>query len=181
MIQIMPQLEWYCISIKTTLPWTVPAAHLNKQGFRSYFPVVTSKTFMHGRNIIVEEPLFHGYGFVLFGVDIHPNWRSINSTTGVHHLLPTTAEIPLPVPRMFIDEIKLRLENINGDRASVVETAIRFQENEIVKFIIGAMVNRPEHERIAHIVKSGKNVSWVKMYSGTVAKAKNSDLQRVQE
>ena len=83
--------DWYVCRIRpkqsTDGGWDPIVAGLERQGFASYMPVDVQTVYLHGRKAIVQTPLFPGYMFVAFDKD-EQQWRRINSTSGVIHLLP---------------------------------------------------------------------------------------------
>jgi transcriptional antiterminator RfaH len=86
-------------------------AHLNRQGFATYFPRYL-KTRRHARRIeTVTAPLFPRYLFV--AVDLAAQrWRSIYSTIGVTRLV-SNGDDPAAVPDGIVETLKGR-EDANG-------------------------------------------------------------------
>jgi transcriptional antiterminator RfaH len=86
-------------------------AHLNRQGFESYFPRYLKKR-RHARKIeTVAAPLFPRYLFV--AVDLTAQrWRSIYSTVGVARLVCNGDE-PAAVPDGVVEALKSR-EDLGG-------------------------------------------------------------------
>jgi transcriptional antiterminator RfaH len=86
-------------------------AHLNRQGFVSYFPRYLKRR-RHARKVeTVAAPLFPRYLFV--AVDLTAQrWRSIYSTVGIARLVCNGDE-PTAVPDGIIEALKLR-EDASG-------------------------------------------------------------------
>ncbi len=86
-------------------------AHLNRQGFESYFPRYLKRR-RHARRIeTVAAPLFPRYLFV--AVDLSAQrWRSIYSTVGIARLV-SNGDDPSAVPDGIVEALKSR-EDTNG-------------------------------------------------------------------
>ncbi len=86
-------------------------AHLNRQGFESYFPRYLKRR-RHARRIeTVAAPLFPRYLFI--AVDLSAQrWRSIYSTVGIARLV-SNGDDPSAVPDGIVDALKNR-EDANG-------------------------------------------------------------------
>lgn len=86
-------------------------AHLNRQGFESYFPRYLKRR-RHARRIeTVAAPLFPRYLFVAVDRSAQ-RWRSIYSTVGVARLV-SNGDDPSPVPDGIVEALKGR-EDSNG-------------------------------------------------------------------
>lgn len=82
------------------------AAHLRQQGFELYLPVYEARR-VHARKVdTVQRPLFPRYLFVRFDASA-VQWRSINGTFGVHHLI-CSGDRPMSVSSSVIDAIRSR-------------------------------------------------------------------------
>ncbi len=86
-------------------------AHLNRQGFESYFPRYLKRR-RHARRIeTVAAPLFPRYLFV--AVDLSAQrWRSIYSTVGIARLV-SNGDDPSAVPDGIVEALKSR-EDASG-------------------------------------------------------------------
>jgi hypothetical protein len=97
-------------------------------------------------------------------------WRSINNSTGVVHLLPTHSELPLPLPRGFVDEMQRR-----ATVAEVEDLATRFAANDIVRVLTGIFQNR-----FARVLSSARTSTRIKVTAferEIVATVRTADLQ----
>jgi transcriptional antiterminator RfaH len=126
-------------------------SHLNRQGFKSYFPRYLKRR-RHARKIeTVAAPLFPRYLFV--AVDLTAQrWRSIYSTIGVARLVCNGNE-PIAVPDGIVEALKCR-----EDAGGFVKLDYRpqFRPGEKVRVLDGAFSSclglfegMAERERIA--------------------------------
>jgi transcriptional antiterminator RfaH len=126
-------------------------AHLNRQGFATYFPRYLKRR-RHARRVeTVAAPLFPRYLFV--AVDLTAQrWRSIYSTVGVSRLV-CNGDDPTPVPNGIVEALKDR-EDTNGfvklDRRSpfCVGDRIRVLDGAFSS-CLGLFEGMAERERIA--------------------------------
>jgi transcriptional antiterminator RfaH len=98
--------RWYAVQ---TQPHSEGRAcsHLERQGFRIFFPRIR-KTVRHSRQARVTlAPLFPGYLFLQF--DGMNRWRSVNGTRGVVRILCQGDE-PQPVPSGIVDALRARFD-----------------------------------------------------------------------
>jgi transcriptional antiterminator RfaH len=80
--------------------------NLERQGFEVYLPRYL-KQRRHARRVeLVRRPLFPRYMFVRFDPEL-AQWRSINGTFGVAHLV-SPGERPVMAPNRVIEAIKAR-------------------------------------------------------------------------
>ena len=129
--------RWYAARVKTTISWDVIIEQLQRQGFTAYQPVISRSVYFGGRKMIGQWPLFPAYLFVSFDLE-EQRWRSVNSTTGVHHLLPAQSEIPHALPIGFIEGLR----TVKSERAEkLIEATRPFMANETVRILIGAYKN----------------------------------------
>ncbi len=126
-------------------------AHLNRQGFESYFPRYLKRR-RHARRIeTVAAPLFPRYLFV--AVDFSAQrWRSIYSTVGVARLV-SNGDDPSAVPDGIVDALKSR-EDANG--FIKLDQRPPFRAGDKIRVLDGAFVSclglfegMAERERIA--------------------------------
>jgi transcriptional antiterminator RfaH len=93
--QVLPQKEGYA------------AMHLERQGFRTFFPRFY-RTRTHARKSeTVLRSLFPGYIFVAFDVE-RDRWLSVNSTRGVIRLVGPRSNSPQPVPDQAMQMLRGR-------------------------------------------------------------------------
>lgn len=94
--------RWYAVQ---SLFRREPGAQLqlNRQGFRTFLPLMT-KTVRHARKLkTLRAALFPGYLFVILDLE-HDPWRSVNGTFGVSHLIMAN-DLPLPVPSGVVETL----------------------------------------------------------------------------
>ena len=93
--------RWYAVN---ALPHkeVLAKANLERQGWRSFLPLVL-KTRRHARKLqTVRAPLFPRYLFVALDV-ARDRWRSVNGTLGVVSLV-MAGDMPCPVPQGIVEE-----------------------------------------------------------------------------
>jgi transcriptional antiterminator RfaH len=100
--------RWYVIHSQPHLEARA-AHHLRNQAFEVYLPCYRRRRRHARRTEIIRAPLFPRYLFVRIDIE-QQQWRSINSTIGVHHLL-CDGERPLPVSDSVIASIREREDN----------------------------------------------------------------------
>jgi len=82
------------------------AGHLRNQGFETYLPRYLKRR-SHARRIDhVPAPLFTRYLFIAIDLETE-RWRAVRSTVGVHDLV-LNGDLPAPVPRGIVEDIKSR-------------------------------------------------------------------------
>jgi transcriptional antiterminator RfaH len=106
-------------------------AHLHRQGFETYLPLILKRR-RHARRVeTVAVPLFPRYLFVI--VDIATQrWRAIQSTVGVARLV-CNGEQPTALCEQVIDELKSR----EDDRGFVHLEPARFAVGDKVRVLDG--------------------------------------------
>jgi transcriptional antiterminator RfaH len=105
--------------------------HLRNQGFEVYFPRYRRRR-RHARRVeTVLAPLFPRYIFVSMDIEAC-QWRSINSTIGVHYLI-CDGEIPVPVPHGVIEDIRCR----EGDDGVVMVAPTALRRGQMVRIVDG--------------------------------------------
>jgi len=88
---------------------TLAESHLRRQNFQIFLPLYR-KTITHARRTQeVLRPLFPGYIFVSLDVE-KDQWRSINGTRGVTHLLTQGDSKLLFVPDGIVDTLQKEQE-----------------------------------------------------------------------
>tara|TARA_R110002095_G_scaffold177688_1_gene155017 strand:+ start:1076 stop:1585 length:510 start_codon:yes stop_codon:yes gene_type:complete len=84
---------------------TLAESHLVRQEFQTFLPLYR-KTVRHARRTQeVLRPLFPGYIFVSLDLE-KDQWRRINGTRGVSHLLTQDDHRPLFVPNDIIETLQ---------------------------------------------------------------------------
>lgn len=103
--------------------------HCYRQGFELYVPMMVDRQIVNGKRVETRRPRFKGYGFVSLDLD-QDQWRSVNGTRGVRHLLPLHLERPAPLPIGFIERLQTEPEKAE-------EIIIAFAVDDLVRFIAG--------------------------------------------
>lgn len=88
--------DWYVVQLR---PGQLERARLNleRQGYRSFMPLVAG-TARRGRRVInLPVPLFPGYLFVSIAPE--QPWHPVNATFGVLRLVMRDGRLPQPVPQ----------------------------------------------------------------------------------
>lgn len=84
---------------------TLAESHLLRQKFQIFLPLYR-KTISHARRTQeVLRPLFPGYIFVSLDLE-KDQWRSINGTRGISHLLTQDDHKPLFIPSEVIENLQ---------------------------------------------------------------------------
>lgn len=111
--------RWYAAQTKSGMAQFADT-HLKRQGFDAFLPEAG------------DIPLFPGYIFVAFDRE-SVRWRSVNFTVGVVKLLPLYAEMPLPLPVGYIEDLQADLARgqLNGKTAE--ETLFRYMPGDFVE------------------------------------------------
>ena len=106
--------------------------NLERQGFAVYLPKYL-KHRRHARRVEhVRRPLFPRYLFVRFDADT-AQWRSINGTFGVAHLVSNGNE-PIPVSDGIVDAIQARH---NADELVILHTPDSFAPGQKLEIVDG--------------------------------------------
>lgn len=132
--------RWYVAAIMVGYEATA-LVHLARQGFESFIPYgrpaeparkyeIEPEYVRAGKKLVATGlPRFRGYAFVSLDLDCD-QWRSVNGTRGVRHLLPLACERPIPLPMGFVE--RLRTEPGKAD-----EILIEYAADQLVKIIAG--------------------------------------------
>jgi transcriptional antiterminator RfaH len=124
----------WCVVYTQALKEAIAAQNLLEQGFEVYLPRF-KKLRRHARKVEeVLAPLFPRYVFVGMDRDV-AQWRSINGTRGVSHLLMTDDRHPASVPTAVIESLKA--QEISAGVVPV-ETLVAFVKGEKVRILEGA-------------------------------------------
>jgi transcription antitermination factor NusG len=92
--------RWFAFQVQPQMLKTADF-NLKNQNFDPFFPTVS---LGRGKRLRIE-PMFKGYGFVLFDPS-KDRWQSVNGTKGVVGLLPRSSVYPTPVPKGFVERLK---------------------------------------------------------------------------
>lgn len=114
---------------------TLAESHLLRQNFRIFLPLYR-KTIRHARRIQeVLRPLFPGYIFVNLDLE-KDQWRSINGTRGITHLLTQDDHRPLFVPEGIVET----LQNEQKEQGAIAlgSLANALKEGDTVRMVEGA-------------------------------------------
>lgn len=101
---LLPGERWFAVQTQPRRE-LVSAAHLRKQGFRVFLPLL-SKSWSHARRTETRlVALFPGYLFIILDLD-RDGWRSVNGTIGVQQIVMLGSEPrPTPVPRGIVEAV----------------------------------------------------------------------------
>lgn len=129
---LMPrEPRWYVAAIYIGQE-ALAIEHLSRQGFENFIPMrAEDRKDRRGKIIEVRVPRFRGYGFVSLDLNVD-QWRSVNGTWGVRHLLPAHLKKPLPLPNGFIEMLMAEPEREE-------EILAEFLADEMVKILTGAL------------------------------------------
>lgn len=107
------------------------AWHVGNQGFDYFLPELTTHS-------VRRELLFPGYLFVFFDRAEH-GWKAINSTRGVHHLLPVSREHPEAVVLGYVEGLQDRVAAGEFDLKAAAEVSLGYAPGEEAVVIAGTM------------------------------------------
>ncbi|MFT5329601.1 MAG: transcription elongation factor/antiterminator RfaH [Parasphingorhabdus sp.] len=95
--------RWYAAQVQPRKE-QLALAHLRRQRFVSYCPIIKRIRRLRKQSLSTAEPLFPGYVFVALDCEREP-WRSINGTIGVLRLVSFGLQ-PAVMPRGFIEQLQ---------------------------------------------------------------------------
>ena len=100
--------KWHLLQLKPN-GYTKAQLNLERQNFETFMPLcrVTTRKNQFFKEAI--RPVFPGYLFVRFDTE-SSDWRKINSTLGVAHLISFERDKPARVPGELIAGLKLRCD-----------------------------------------------------------------------
>ncbi len=119
---------WYLIYSKSQQE-RVARENLERQGYRSYLPLIRNRRRRQGRYVAVIEPMFPRYLFVHLS-DQTDNWGPIRSTIGVANLVRfgmRAAHVPNSLIEMMQSHEEGGVQTLDepeykaGDRVRIVE------------------------------------------------------------
>ncbi len=123
--------RWYLAQLKPN-GFEKAVVNLARQQFETFMPM-QMRTVRQARKLTnVLRPVFSGYIFIRFGLD-GGDWRKINSTQGVAHLVSFNKSTPAPVPEALIEALKQRC-----DEAQLLQPHADLTSGDTVKFGQGA-------------------------------------------
>lgn len=123
---MLEQRSWYLIHTKPRMEKQAEE-NLNRQGYETYLPMITTRRRRNSRYITLTEAFFPRYMFIYLNTHTD-NWAPIRSTLGVSRLIQFGG-IPATAP----------LELIKSLQAN--EDELGFQETEIKEMKTGDKVN----------------------------------------
>jgi len=140
--------SWYLVYTKPKSELKAQE-NLNRQGYKTYLPMVERNRRRYGKNLKTTEAFFFRYLFINLDHE-HDNWAPINSTIGVAQLI-RFGSLPAVVPEKLIKSLKQ-----NEDDAG-------FQQVENEKLKLGKnveIINGPfsGHQGICQQLKSSERV-----------------------
>lgn len=153
-MESMSDNRWFTVH---TLPRkeTVAVHHLERQGYRTFFPLLPVTRRHARKQDTVLAALFPRYAFVQIDLG-RDRWRAINGTIGVTSLV-TMLERPCPVPVGIVEALArhvgpdgvIRLEErlhpedqmriVDGPMAGNLGTLMRLDENGRVEMLLDLM------------------------------------------
>ena len=95
--------SWYVVQVLSQKEGYA-AEHLERQGFRTFFPRFYRNRSHARKTETVLAPLFPGYIFVKFDIEMD-RWLAVNSTRGVVRLVGPRPSEPQPVPAIVIENL----------------------------------------------------------------------------
>ncbi len=123
--------SWYLIYSKPQQE-RVARENLERQGYRSYLPMIRNRRRRQGRYVAVIEPMFPRYLFVHLN-DETDNWGPIRSTIGVANLVRFGMQAAR-VPHNLIE----MMENREEDGVQMLDTP-EFKAGDRVRIVEGVM------------------------------------------
>lgn len=132
--------KWYVAAIFIGYEATA-SEHLARQGFESFIPYgrpvepagkyeIEPEYVRAGKKLVATGlPRFRGYAFVSLDLDCD-QWRSVNGTRGVRHLLPLACERPIPMPTGFVERLII-------EPSKAEEILIEYAADQLVRIIAG--------------------------------------------
>lgn len=105
--------------------------NLERQGYKTYLPLINYKTRRCSKPVVTIEPLFPRYLFIHLS-QISDNWSPIRSTIGVSKIV-SFDYIPAQVPDFFVSTL-MKNENEEGVQCLPV---CGYQSGEVVQIIDG--------------------------------------------
>ena len=102
-----PGTTWFLAQTKPN-SHRIAERNLGRQGFRTFLPLQEETRRARGRFTTRMRPLFPGYVFVAFDVEVG-GWRAVNSTYGITRLVSLGKE-PTPVPPDLVSQLMLRCD-----------------------------------------------------------------------
>ena len=125
--------HWYLIYSKPRRE-KVANANFERQGFRTYLPLVRRPRHRMGRRVMGIEPLFPRYLFIHLDT-ITDNWAPIRSTLGVTNLV-RFGEEPAVVPEGLVELLMAR-----DDASGIQELPLEeFRKGSRVRISEGLMM-----------------------------------------
>lgn len=134
--------RWYVAHTRPAKE-AVAVAHLDRQGFRSFFPQV-ARTVRHARRAHrVLRPLFPRYVFVALDLNVD-RWRAVRGTIGVSTLI-MDGDRPRPAPAGLVEGM---MACSPGEDGFVLRTELALGGR--VRFLTG-----PFEDRLGRLVELG--------------------------
>lgn len=125
--------NWY-VAYTQSSKEVVAYQNLIEQGFDAYLPRL-KKIRRHARRVDeVLAPLFPRYIFVGMNLD-NEQWRSVNGTRGVSHVLCTGENNPTAIPTCIINAFKS--QEISDGIVSVTSLSV-FEKGDQLRVLEGA-------------------------------------------
>lgn len=100
-------MNWYILKTKPNAH-TLACAHLKRQGFEVFMPLLLKTSKRVGKFVNKKIPLFPGYLFMGTKIDYIP-WKSVNSTRGVSRVVTLDGNYR-PIDTYIVEGIKCRCD-----------------------------------------------------------------------
>jgi transcriptional antiterminator RfaH len=154
--------EWFILQFKPN-SHSLAKKNLNRQGFKTFLPLINSTSRQKSRFANITKPLFPGYMFVAFNKDI--SWSKINSTYGVSKLITFNSTL-ISVPSSFICDLADRC-----DGTGKLLPAEQLKRGDNVKILDGPFTN---FIAIIETLESNQRISILMDLMGRQVKIKTS-------
>jgi transcriptional antiterminator RfaH len=146
--------RWYVVQTQANGE-AKAAENLRRQGYEIYLPRFLKRR-RHARKLdVVAKPLFPRYMFVAIDTAAQ-RWRSIQSTSGVSHLV-TSGDEPAAVPESVVRALRAR-EDIRG--FVKLDAAPALQRGDKVRVLGGAFTDNAglfdgmtDHDRVSILLE----------------------------
>lgn len=143
--------RWYVVKTQPRKE-AIASAHLRRQGFETFLPLITCVTRRAGQFISRQTAFFPGYLFVQFDLKAD-RWRSVNGTTGVNGLIQF-GDRPVPAPVGLIEQMIALASDSNEVRFFddlAVGASVRVVGGPFDR-VIGILQSTGPHERVTLLV-----------------------------
>jgi transcription antitermination factor NusG len=95
--------RWYVVNTKYNHEF-IAVQELKNQEFKAFCPRYQQKIKKRDTISIIERPLYAGYAFVAFDVDMDP-WFKVKYTRGVVQILSSSSDRAIPLPLGWVEHL----------------------------------------------------------------------------